>query len=109
MDRIKMPRKDRAKQFAPFDALKGLQTSLRLREYQHERVQKGEIQEEKAEEISRVLINLNKHDVVKIKYFHDGHIKEKIGQLRLFVEEQYFVINNQKITLDNLLDIEIVQ
>lgn len=31
-----MSREDRAKQFAPFDALKGLQMALRKKEYEHE-------------------------------------------------------------------------
>ena len=36
MVRSKMPRVDRAKQFAPFDALKGLQDALRVKEFEHE-------------------------------------------------------------------------
>ena len=35
-----MSPKDRAKQFAPFDALKGLGDALRIKEYENERVQK---------------------------------------------------------------------
>ena len=42
-----MPRGDRARQFAPFDALKGLQQALRLKEYEHDRIEKGDITEEK--------------------------------------------------------------
>ena len=48
-----MSRQERAKQFAPFDALKGLHDALRLKEYEHERVQKGDMPEEKAEAISK--------------------------------------------------------
>ena len=32
VDRIKMPRGERAKQFAPFDALKGLQEIIKIKE-----------------------------------------------------------------------------
>ena len=53
-----MPRVDRAKQFAPFDALKGLQDALRVKEYEHERVQRGEVQEEQASKISKILLRL---------------------------------------------------
>ncbi len=101
-----MPRADRAKQFAPFDALKGLQNALRLKEYQHERVQKGEIQEEKAAEISKVLINLEKGDKVNATYFEDGHNKQVCGEAKLIIEEQCLKVGAKKIILDNLLEIE---
>ena len=35
-DRVKMSRSDRAKQFAPFDALKGLQETIKIKEYTDE-------------------------------------------------------------------------
>ena len=41
-----MMREERAKQFAPFDAMKGLQEALRDREERHSRVEKLEISEE---------------------------------------------------------------
>lgn len=39
MERVKMPRSKRSAQFAPFDALKGLQEALKLKEYEHARIQ----------------------------------------------------------------------
>ena len=35
-ERVKMSRSDRAKQFAPFDALKGLHETIKIKEYEHE-------------------------------------------------------------------------
>ena len=102
-----MPRADRAKQFAPFDALKGLQDALRLKEYQHERISKGEVQEEKAEEISKVLINLEKGDKVSATYFEDGHNKQSCGEAKLIIEEQCLKVGNKKINLDDILDISV--
>ena len=43
-----MTRAERAKLFAPFDAMKGLQEALRDREERHLRVEKHEISEETA-------------------------------------------------------------
>ena len=63
--RIRIPQQDRAKQFASFDALKGLQQSLRLEEYKHNMIVKGDIQEEKANEISTTLLHLRKGDKPK--------------------------------------------
>lgn len=40
-DRPKMPRSQRAKQFAPFDALTGLSERLRQAEEEHAREQEG--------------------------------------------------------------------
>ena len=46
-----MPRIERARQFAPFDALKGLSEALRIKEYEHDRILKGDLSEEKILEL----------------------------------------------------------
>lgn len=102
-----MSRKDRAKQFAPFDALKGLQDALRLKEYEHERVQRGEIQEEKANEISKTLISLEKDSVAKVTYFESGHYLEIEGKVKLIVEEGVLRAGDKKINLNDVFDIEL--
>ena len=50
-----MRREDRAKQFMPFDAMKGLQEALRDREERHSRVPKHEVSEKIAEKISQII------------------------------------------------------
>lgn len=107
MERTKMPRSMRAKQFAPFDALKGLQDALRLKEYQHEKVLKGDMTEEKASELSNVLINMKKGDVVKVTFFEDGHDKRVEGVIKLLIDEQVIQIEKKKISLDQIIDIEL--
>lgn len=79
-ERIKMPRGDRAKQFAPFDALKGLQETLRIKEYEHDRIIRGEMSEDAVKEISMVLASLEKGDDVEIEFFRDGHIIKLRGE-----------------------------
>jgi len=109
MERAKMPREQRAKQFAPFDALKGLQEAIRLKEYEQERIQKGDISEERAEEISNLLIRLNKNDLCEITYFEDGHNKKIEGMTQLIIEEQCIKVETLKkplkIKLDDIVDI----
>ena len=78
-DRIKMPRSDRAKQFAPFDALKGLQETMRIKEYEHDRIVRGEISEDEVKDISAVLSDIDKGDEVQIEFFRDGHIIKLSG------------------------------
>lgn len=49
-----MPRENRATQFAPFDALKGLSSALRLKELEREKEVHGELTKEQIEEIMEV-------------------------------------------------------
>lgn len=58
---------DRAKQFLPFDALKGLQEALREKEIEHE--EKRELSEESLMELEKEFNKLEKGSNVKIKYY----------------------------------------
>lgn len=68
-----MNRADRAKQFQPFDALKGLQEELRSREERRTRVEKKEISEEREEEISAELTKIYKRSDIEITFYRGGH------------------------------------
>ena len=59
-----MTRKDRAKQFMPFDAMKGLQEALRDREERHSRVARHDISEEQQMQNSEVIMQLEKRSRV---------------------------------------------
>ena len=50
-----MNNKERAKQFMPFDAMKGLNEALRAKEERRTRVERKQLSEDMAEELSRVL------------------------------------------------------
>ena len=100
-----MPRAERAKQFAPFEALKGLQEALKLKEFEHERVQKGDLSEEDAAKISKTLNDLKKNNLVKIKYFQEGHYFEKEGRAILKIEENIIEVDGGKYFLNDLYDI----
>jgi len=106
--RVKMPRSDRAKQFAPFDALKGLHDALRIKEFEHERIQKGEVQEEEASKISKVLLSLEKGTIVRVRYFENGHYLTAEGNCKLMLESELIEVGLKKILLNDLFDIEII-
>lgn len=55
-----MTLQERAKQFAPFDAMKGLQEALRDREERHCRVDRHDISDEDIEANSIVISKLSK-------------------------------------------------
>ena len=100
-----MPRGDRARQFAPFDALKGLQQALRLKEYEHDRIEKGYITEEKIEEISKTLNDLGKGDSVEVTFFCDGYYKTLKGKSKVDVYEQKLTVDGRVISFDDITDL----
>ena len=100
-----MPRGDRARQFAPFEALKGLQQALRLKEYEHDRIEKGDITEEKIEEISKTLNDLEKGDDVEVTYFCDGYYKTLKGKSKVDVYEQKVIVDGIIIPFDDITDL----
>ena len=59
-------RVDRAKQFLPFDALKGLQEALREKEIEYE--EKIELSEESLTELENEFNKIEKGSYVKIRY-----------------------------------------
>lgn len=99
-----MPRINRACQFAPFDALKGLYNALKLKEYQNEGVFMGELSQEKCTEISNVLISLNNRDLIYLEYYSksDFHYHKVSGEVFLKIEEGMIEIRNDcgKTTVD---------
>ena len=100
-----MPNSERAKQFMPFDALKGLREALKMKEYKHEKIQMGDLSEEKIEEISKVLLSLKKGDQVKAEIFDDGYIKIIEGFVSIKIEEQILFINETTINFENIRNI----
>ena len=108
-NRPKMPRIERAKQFMPFDALKGLHNALKIKEYENERVMKGGISEEKAKELSKILLDINADSVVQVKYYNDGHYVDIEGIPIVDYGAKFMVINKVKISFDDIFDITIIQ
>ena len=67
----------RAKQFLPFDALKGLQEALREKEIEHE--EKIELSEETLSELNNKFNKIEKGSKVKIKFYKNNKYIEIIG------------------------------
>ena len=81
-----LTRLERAKLFAPFDAMKGLKEALRDREERHARVARHEISDEQAEENSRVILKLERGMTVAVychHAFHDVVIRGRVTGLDL--------------------------
>ena len=101
-----MPVSERAKIFAPFAALKGLEEALAEKE--KVRVPKKEISEDMAEEINRVLKNLNRGAVVTVIYY--DNLERQYQQLtgdfiKIDKIRNTLQINGEVIDLDDLYNI----
>ena len=100
--RAKMPRIQRAKQFAPFDAVVGLRQALREKE--KIRIPKKEISEDMAAEIDRILKCLEKSQIITVIRYDEseqnyiqitGEIKDIDTQKRLMqIETTYIYFDN---------------
>jgi len=67
-----MPRADRAKQFMPFAAVKGLEEALVRKEKEFLRVPKAELSEDMAARLDRTLRRLIPGMSIAVTYYDDG-------------------------------------
>ncbi len=104
-----MTRQQRAKQFQPFDAMKGLNKALRDREERHSRVDKREISEEKINDIQNVLMRVKSGARVRIeryKAFHYVVSKEIVDKISM--ANKFLVVNEEKIFFEDIYEIRIL-
>lgn len=110
-----MTRENRAKQFMPFDAMKGLAEALKDREEKHSRVSKHGVSEEDAEQMSETLNKVEKGSKVFIEFyanFHDceaeGMITEINRPYRFFRIHRIGNSDEEKISFEDLYSIQVV-
>ena len=108
-----LTRLERARQFLPFDALKGLHEALKLKEYEHTRTQKIEVSEEESRKISAVLSGIEKGDNISVVYYSDSdqHYHKIEGIVKPNFIEGYIEIYStekrpSKIMIDDIKEIE---
>lgn len=103
----KMPVADRAKQFMPFAALKGLPEALSAKEKII--VPKIELSPEMAEHLDRKMHLLQKGKMTTVTYFHRGEYLQITGMIaRIDTTCRLLQIVNTKIDFDDILDVNIV-
>lgn len=100
----KMEIRDRAKQFAPFSALKGLEEALKEKERQI--VPQKELSEESATLLTRKLTALHKGDFVCITYYSDGEYISRTGMVsRIDSVNRTVTVVKTVIPIDDIYDI----
>ena len=104
--RNKMPIDERAKQFMPFAALRGLPDALAAKE--KVLVPKVELSPEMEEELDRRMHLLAKGQMATIIYFHKGEYIKITGLVaRIDETSRLLQIVNTKIRFEDILQIEI--
>lgn len=105
-NRKKMERSERAKQFSSFDALKGLKEALVLKEYEHDKLVQGELDEEQIKANLEAINNLENGDNVFVKYFFDGYFYESRGKVKLELKNECLFVDGKKILIDWIYEIK---
>ena len=96
---------NRAKQFSPFAAIRGLQDALEKKE--RIIVEKIELSEEMAEELDRKMQQLEKGRIATVVYFAGDNYLKKTGIVaRIDKSSQVLQIVDTKIDFEDILDIE---
>lgn len=99
----KMDRENRAKQFMPFDALKGFREALEEKE--RVVVPKRELSEEQKEELDFKLRQIRKMDMITVEYFHDGEYVQVTGVVsRIDETSRVLKIVNTKIEFEDIIN-----
>lgn len=103
-----MTREQRAKQFMPFDAMKGLKEALAVREERRSREEKRELPEDMISEISSVLAKIERGMLVTVNHYHAYHEVISKGAVdRIDKVYQYLIVGTEKIFFDDIYDIKI--
>ena len=102
-----MNRKDRAKQFMAFDALKGLREELTKKELEHE--EKREIAGAKLEELEENFNRLQIGNKTEIVYYKNHIYKKIVGILKgINKEKKNITIDNEIINICDIFNITII-
>lgn len=102
--RAKMSPEDRAKQFMPFAALRGLPEALAVRE--KITVDKIDLSEEMAEEIDRNMHMLKRGEKASVVYYHNNEYIKVTGMVSRIDESARLIqIVDTKIPFDDILEL----
>jgi hypothetical protein len=98
---------DRAKQFLPFDALKGYREAIAMVEKQFE--EKKELSLDLEERLNEKISQIKKGDNVTVKYYYDLEYIETTGKVKK-IDEVYknITLLNTTISFDDIIDIDLI-
>lgn len=107
-ERLKMKRSERAKQFAPFAALKGFEEAIKAKE--KILIDPHILTEEESDELDRVIHRVSFGDMVHVKYREDDDWIELSGVVsRIDIDARVLKVVNTKILFENMHFLEIIK
>lgn len=99
-------RADRAKQFAPFDALKGFREALLKKEKVV--VPKAELSEDRKEELDWKIWQIKPKDMVTVIYYQEKEYVKITGfAVQIDRKQRYIQVTNTRIEFKNIYDIQL--
>jgi hypothetical protein len=100
-----MDRQNRAKQFMPFDALKGFREAVAEKEKII--VPKRDLSEEEKEELDRKLRQIEKKDIITVDFFQNREYVQLTGMVsRVDITSRILGIVNTKIAFDDIINLQ---
>ena len=101
-----MKRSERAKQFIPFSALKGLDEELTRAE--KVLCQKRELLEDEAEELNRKLTDIEAGSRIEIEYYRMGEYVKKKGTVkRVYDVYRVIEVDDKKIKISSIVSVKV--
>lgn len=98
---------DRAKQFIPFSALKGLQEALRAKEQIP--IPRAELSEEHLMELNDIVHRIHEGDLLQIICYHDGCYEKITGRAeKISLPGRYVRIVTRTISFHDIYDIRFI-
>ena len=99
---------DRAKQFLPFEALKGFKEAIRMIENKGDA--KKELSEDNKNDINSILKKLDKGNKVKVKYYYLTEYIEVISNfLKIDEINKVLYLKDTKINIEDIISINIIK
>lgn len=99
---------DRAKQFLPFEALKGFKEAIRMIENKGDT--KKELSEDNKSDINNILKKLDKGNKVKVKYYYLTEYIEVISNfLKIDEINKILYLKDTKINIEDIISINIIK
>ena len=101
-------RSDRARQFLPFDALKGLQEALREKEVELD--ERKELSEESIEELSNKLQMVERGNKVRLVYYHQRKYRQIEGTIIdiKVIQKKLILEGDLRINFADIIYVEII-
>lgn len=95
----------RAKQFLPFDALKGFQEALRKKEIEY--IPKKELSEDVKEELGEILSSLDVGENIRVGYYNISKYDYISGKVKKIdkIKSKIIFQNTLEVKFDNIIEI----